>query len=177
MNRSSTFLTTVVSLFLLYPVTALARDDENHYAGSRTVTLLFTNDVESAYDPISAFWIDGMSRIGGIAEMTTLIRELRETEPNVFLFDSGDIFTGALAKLTQGQLAFELMITMGYDAMAIGNLSAIKIDKKSNNASPTNQSRKSDLGASFRRDSGSHKRNRPSLNQVRAIGGSPRDSR
>ena len=87
----------------------------------RTVTLLFTNDVESAYDPIDAFWIDDMDKIGGIAEMTTLIRELRESEPNVFLFDSGDIFTGALAKLTEGALAFELMITMGYDAMAIGN--------------------------------------------------------
>lgn len=87
----------------------------------KTVTLLFTNDVESAYDPIEAFWLDDLEMIGGIAEMTTLIRELRETEPNVFLFDSGDIFTGALAKLTQGKLAFELMITMGYDAMAIGN--------------------------------------------------------
>ena len=87
----------------------------------KTITLLFTNDVESAYDPIPAFWIDDMEEIGGIAEMTTLIRELRLTEPNVFLFDSGDILTGALAKLTQGKLAFELMITMGYDAMAIGN--------------------------------------------------------
>jgi len=87
----------------------------------KTVTLLFTNDVESAYDPIPAFWIDDLSMIGGIAEMTTLIQELRQQEPNVFLFDSGDIFTGALAKLTGGRLAFELMITMGYDAMAIGN--------------------------------------------------------
>lgn len=120
MNRPRKFLTSVVSLFLLYPAIAPSAADENT-EGSRTVTLLFTNDVESAYDPIAAFWIDGMARIGGIAEMTTLIRELRETEPNVFLFDSGDIFTGALAKLTQGQLAFELMITMGYDAMAIGN--------------------------------------------------------
>ena len=85
------------------------------------ITLLFTNDVESAYDPIPAFWIDDMERIGGIAEMTTLIDTLRATEPNVFLFDAGDIFTGALAKLTEGRLAFELMITMGYDAMAIGN--------------------------------------------------------
>ncbi|MGI9225493.1 MAG: bifunctional metallophosphatase/5'-nucleotidase [Woeseiaceae bacterium] len=86
-----------------------------------TVTLLFTNDVESAYDPIPAFWLDEQEMIGGIAEMTTLINTLRQTEPNVFLFDSGDIFTGALAKLTEGRLAFELMITMGYDAMAIGN--------------------------------------------------------
>lgn len=86
-----------------------------------TVTLLFTNDVESAYDPIPAFWLDDQEMIGGIAEMTTLIKSIRQTEPNVFLFDSGDIFTGALAKLTEGRLAFELMITMGYDAMAIGN--------------------------------------------------------
>ncbi len=86
-----------------------------------TVTLLFTNDVESAYDPIPAFWLDDQDMIGGIAEMTTLISTIRRDEPNVFLFDSGDIFTGALAKLTEGRLAFELMITMGYDAMAIGN--------------------------------------------------------
>ena len=86
-----------------------------------TVTLLFTNDVESAYEPIPAFWLDDQEMIGGIAEMTTLINSIRDEEPNVFLFDSGDIFTGALAKLTEGRLAFELMITMGYDAMAIGN--------------------------------------------------------
>ena len=85
------------------------------------ITLLFTNDVESAYDPIPAFWLDDVDMIGGIAEITTLIETLRQSEPNVFLFDSGDIFTGALAKLTEGKLAFELMITMGYDAMAIGN--------------------------------------------------------
>ena len=71
----------------------------------KTVTLLFTNDVESAYDPAPAFWLDDISMIGGIAEMTTLIRTLRLTEPNVFRFDSGDIFTGALVKLTQGKLA------------------------------------------------------------------------
>lgn len=86
-----------------------------------TVTLLFTNDVESAYDPIPAFWLEDQEMIGGIAEMTTLIKDIRQTEPNVFLFDSGDIFTGALAKLTEGRLAFELMISMDYDAMAIGN--------------------------------------------------------
>lgn len=90
-------------------------------SGDKIVTLLFTNDVESAYDPIPAYWLDDIDMIGGIAEMTTLIENLRASEPNVFLFDSGDIFTGALAKLTEGKLSFELMITMGYDAMAIGN--------------------------------------------------------
>ncbi|MBT8078261.1 MAG: bifunctional metallophosphatase/5'-nucleotidase [Gammaproteobacteria bacterium] len=90
-------------------------------AAGDVVTILFTNDVESAYDPIPAYWLDDLATIGGIAHMTTLIDEIRSTEPNVLLFDSGDIFTGSLAKLTDGELAFELMITMGYDAMAIGN--------------------------------------------------------
>jgi 2',3'-cyclic-nucleotide 2'-phosphodiesterase (5'-nucleotidase family) len=111
--------------FFALPFLALAAAsyaaDEIEVSNEKIVTLLFTNDVESAYDPIPAFWLDDIDMIGGIAEMTTLIETLRQTEPNVFLFDSGDIFTGALAKLTEGKLAFELMITMGYDAMGIGN--------------------------------------------------------
>jgi 2',3'-cyclic-nucleotide 2'-phosphodiesterase (5'-nucleotidase family) len=85
------------------------------------VTLIFTNDIESAYEPVPAWWIDGMNRIGGIAELATLIESVRRDEPNVFLFDAGDIFTGALSRLTGGALMFEFMITMGYDAMGIGN--------------------------------------------------------
>lgn len=90
-------------------------------AEDKKVTLLFTNDVESAYDPIPAFWLDDLERIGGIAEMTTLINEIRATNSRTFLFDAGDIFTGALAKETQGALAFDLMAIMGYDALGIGN--------------------------------------------------------
>lgn len=86
-----------------------------------TVTLLFTNDMESAYEPVPAWWREDIHHIGGLAELTTLIKNIRRDEPNVFLFDSGDIFTGALSRLTDGALMFEYMITMGYDAMAIGN--------------------------------------------------------
>ena len=85
------------------------------------VTLLFTNDIESAYEPVPAWWRDDVERIGGLAHLSTLIKNLRRDEPNVFLFDAGDIFTGALSRQTEGALMFEYMITMGYDAMAIGN--------------------------------------------------------
>ncbi len=85
------------------------------------VTLLFTNDLESAYEPVPAWWREDIERIGGIAHLSTLIKNIRRDEPNVFLFDSGDIFTGALSRQTEGALMFEYMITMGYDAMAIGN--------------------------------------------------------
>lgn len=87
----------------------------------RQVTLLFTNDFESAYDPIEAFWRDGIEQIGGIAHMATLIREQRAQAHPVFLFDAGDIFTGTLARRTKGAVSFDLMQLLNYDAMAIGN--------------------------------------------------------
>ncbi|MEM1435035.1 MAG: bifunctional UDP-sugar hydrolase/5'-nucleotidase [Pseudomonadota bacterium] len=86
-----------------------------------TVTLLFTNDLESAYDPIPAYWREDLETIGGFPQLATLIEQVRAAEPNVFLFDAGDIFTGTLARETRGEVSFELMLTMGYDAMVIGN--------------------------------------------------------
>jgi 2',3'-cyclic-nucleotide 2'-phosphodiesterase (5'-nucleotidase family) len=125
LDRSVLLAALCVVVFTACDVAETLPATEKSHAGSdhsdKIVTLLFTNDVESAYDPIPAFWLDDVDMIGGVAEMTTLIETLRESEPNVFLFDSGDIFTGALAQLTDGKLAFELMITMGYDAMGIGN--------------------------------------------------------
>ena len=87
----------------------------------REVVLLFTNDFESAFDPIPAFWRDDVSHLGGAAELTTLINRIRDEEEIVYLFDAGDMFTGTLSNRTQGELLMEMMITMGYDAMAIGN--------------------------------------------------------
>jgi 2',3'-cyclic-nucleotide 2'-phosphodiesterase (5'-nucleotidase family) len=85
------------------------------------VTLLYTNDFESAYDPIPAFWRDDLEHVGGIAQLATLVEQIRAEEKTSFLLDAGDIFTGTLAKLTRGELPFELMTTMDYDAMCIGN--------------------------------------------------------
>jgi len=110
-----------VALILFIFSVGLLGCSQTKEKNANVATILFTNDVESAYDPIPAFWLDDIELIGGLAEMTTLIDEIREKESAVFLFDAGDIFTGALAKKSQGQLSFELMISMGYDAMAIGN--------------------------------------------------------
>ena len=35
-------------------------------AGERTVTLLYTNDIESVYEPVEAFWNPEIETIGGI---------------------------------------------------------------------------------------------------------------
>ena len=46
-------------------------ETESSTPANTTVTLLFANDIESAYDPIPAFWLDDQQTIGDIAEMTT----------------------------------------------------------------------------------------------------------
>lgn len=88
---------------------------------AQEVTLLYTNDIESVYDPIDAYWNDTIQRIGGMAQLAQLIEETRQTEKLSFLFDAGDIFTGALSKATFGQLPFDLYSAMGYDCMTLGN--------------------------------------------------------
>ncbi|MEL6528492.1 MAG: bifunctional UDP-sugar hydrolase/5'-nucleotidase [Pseudomonadota bacterium] len=108
----------ICAAFLTVPALA---EEVTSTESDEVVTLLFTNDFESVYDPIEAFWLEDVERIGGLAQLSTMIGQIREEEPDLFLFDAGDIFTGALAKLTNGRLSFELMITMDYDAMAIGN--------------------------------------------------------
>lgn len=91
------------------------------FAEIRNVTLLHTNDIESVYEPVDAFWNPDISRIGGIPYLATLIKQTRAQEETNFLFDAGDIFTGSLAKKTQGKLSFDLYSAMGYDAITLGN--------------------------------------------------------
>jgi len=113
-----TILQTILLCLFQFSAGAIEHPVEN---SRQSVTLLFTNDFESAYDPIDAFWRADLKRIGGIAHLATLIDQIRQTEENTFLFDAGDIFTGTLAKLTKGELPFELMLSLNYDAMSIGN--------------------------------------------------------
>ena len=107
--------TLAVAAAVLALLPAFALGDEQR------VTIAFTNDFESAYDPVEAWWRDDINRIGGIAELATLVDALRESSETFFLFDAGDIFTGTLAQRTQGAVSFDLMALMGYDAMVIGN--------------------------------------------------------
>ena len=51
----------------------------------RELTLLYTNDFESAYDPIPAYWRDDVDRVGGIAQLAALIEQERRRAPTSFL--------------------------------------------------------------------------------------------
>ncbi len=90
-------------------------------AEPRQVTLLYTNDIESVYEPVEAFWNPDIELIGGIPYLATLIDQQRRQAEISFLFDSGDIYTGALSQTSEGRLAFDLYGMMGYDALNLGN--------------------------------------------------------
>src|SRR5215471_18589600 len=87
----------------------------------RDVTILYTTDFHSAFDPIPAYWLPGSPKLGGAAQLATMVNNVRRRDETVFLFDAGDMFTGMLSNLTRGEALMEMMLTMRYDAMAIGN--------------------------------------------------------
>lgn len=113
-----------VSLLLLLALCAApvtVRLDAQAPAPARQVTILYTNDFHSAFDPIPAYWLEGSPRLGGAAHLATLVNRIRQREKPVFLFDTGDMFTGMISFLTKGEALMEMMMSMEYDAMAIGN--------------------------------------------------------
>ncbi|MDZ7638685.1 MAG: bifunctional UDP-sugar hydrolase/5'-nucleotidase [Bryobacterales bacterium] len=90
--------------------------------GAHQATILYTNDFHSAFEPVPAFWLPGSPRLGGAAQLATLVeRERASAGGATFLLDSGDMFTGTLSALTQGDALMEMMIAMRYDAMGTGN--------------------------------------------------------
>jgi len=117
------FSIAVVLLIACVSGLATAGSDER----VRELVILYTNDFHSAIDPIPAYWLNERPtpHLGGAAQLMTLVEQIRAEEGKagrpVFLFDTGDMFTGMLSKLTQGEALMEMMTTLRYDAMAIGN--------------------------------------------------------
>jgi 5'-nucleotidase len=88
----------------------------------KEVTILYTNDFHSQEQPVKATWVEGSPMMGGAAYMAGYINKVRASEPNVALFDAGDIITGSpISMLTEGRAPIDLFNRIGYDAVAIGN--------------------------------------------------------
>jgi len=98
-----------------FPLEAYARRDLVR------VTVLHTNDVHSRMDPFP----DNDPKypgMGGVARRAEVIRRIRDTEKNVLLLDSGDMFQGTpYFNLYGGEPELKAMSLMGYDAGTIGN--------------------------------------------------------
>ncbi len=119
MSRHSCRIPLLLILIVLFSSVNLGQNRTDEQV--REVTILYTNDFHSAFDPIPAYWLKGSPKLGGAAHLTTLINQIRKRDKTTFLFDTGDMFTGMLSNLTRGEALMEMMMSMNYDAMAIGN--------------------------------------------------------
>jgi len=85
------------------------------------LVILHTNDVHSRLEPFPAN-DPKFGGMGGAARRSALIRSIRNAEPNVLLFDAGDIFQGTpYFNFYLGEPEIKAMSAMGYDAATIGN--------------------------------------------------------
>jgi len=85
------------------------------------ITILHTNDLHSRIEP---FPFDGgkYQGLGGVAKRASLIKMIRAERKHVLLLDSGDILQGTpYFNFYNGELEFELMDRLGYDAVTLGN--------------------------------------------------------
>lgn len=85
------------------------------------LVILSTNDVHSRIEPFPENDKKFAGR-AGFARRAQLIKEIREQEQNVLLFDAGDIFQGTpYFNMFGGELELKLMSEMGYSAATMGN--------------------------------------------------------
>ncbi len=89
----------------------------------KELLILHTNDTHSRIEPLSE--IDPNPEIAGKAgymRRATFIRQMREANKDLLLFDCGDISQGTpYYNMFRGELEFKLMSHMKYDAATIGN--------------------------------------------------------
>lgn len=94
-----------------------------------TLNILHTNDVHARFEPINRFnstcSVEDNAAgacFGGTARLATAIEAARDAAENPLLLDGGDQFQGTLFyTYYKGLLAAEMMNTLGYDAMVVGN--------------------------------------------------------
>ena len=70
---------------------------------------------------IEAFLSGRNKGLGGMFQLSSLVKKIRQEEENILLLDAGDIFQGIYFNLFGGELEFIPMSEIGYDAVTIGN--------------------------------------------------------
>lgn len=90
-------------------------------AGAWELTILHTNDVHSRLEQTSADsskCVNASLCVGGVARLSTKVRQIRRGEPHVLLLDAGDQYQGTIwFTVYKGAEVAHFMNALGYDAM------------------------------------------------------------
>lgn len=89
--------------------------------GEKLITILHTNDTHSQIDPIPANDKQYPDK-GGVARRATLVKRVRQENPNTLLIDAGDVFQGTpYFNFFKGEVEYKSMSLIGYDVVTLGN--------------------------------------------------------
>lgn len=106
-------------LFLLTSALFAQKEPTNN---ERELTILYTNDLHAHLEPQKIAWISENRKIGGFANIASLVKNEKERNPNAVYFDAGDFFTGPyISYLTKGEAIIDVMNHLDIDAACIGN--------------------------------------------------------
>lgn len=90
-------------------------------SGEVVITILHTNDTHSQIDPLPDNDVLYPGR-GGVARRATLIKRVRQENPNTLVIDAGDVFQGTpYFNFYKGEVEYKAMSEIGYDAATLGN--------------------------------------------------------
>ncbi|MDH3495019.1 MAG: metallophosphatase, partial [Acidobacteriota bacterium] len=91
-------------------------------AKGTNLTILYTNDLHSHLEPHIVPWVSKTRKVGGFANIATLVKREKAANPHTVYFDAGDFFTGPyVSSLTKGEAVIDAMNYLGLDAAAAGN--------------------------------------------------------
>src|SRR5687767_10968879 len=84
------------------------------------ITILHTNDTHSQIDPLPPN--DANAGKGGVARRATLVKRIRQQNPNTLLVDAGDVMQGTpYFNFYRGEVEYKAMSAIGYDVGTLGN--------------------------------------------------------
>jgi 5'-nucleotidase len=89
-------------------------------AADTIITILHTNDTHSQIDPLPPN--DANAGKGGVARRATLVKRIRQENPNTLLVDAGDVMQGTpYFNFYRGEVEYKAMSAIGYDVGTLGN--------------------------------------------------------
>ncbi|MCM3589812.1 5'-nucleotidase C-terminal domain-containing protein [Brevibacillus borstelensis] len=128
MRKGKLVLKTCLSVALgltLFSSAAAAQPAQAKAAGNSEIkiTLLGTSDIHGRFMPWD-YEIDGPNNNGSLTQLFTMVKQIREENPNTILLDAGDCIQGNSAELFNSHPQSPMMVAMNamkYDAWAFGN--------------------------------------------------------
>lgn len=92
------------------------------FAQTKKLTILYSNDLHAHLEPHIVPWVSKTRKVGGFANIATLVKREKAANDHTVYFDAGDFFSGPyVSSLTKGEAVIDAMNYLGLDAACVGN--------------------------------------------------------